>query len=183
MATYRFEPEKYHTTLGPHEPVLRIAPGDKVITTTVDARGADRSGKAVTEAGNPQTGPFFVEGAEPGDVLSVHFDRLWPNRTTGWSSTVIAPNVLDAHFVKDSPDGQMSRWEIDLEGGEATLVEPETKLGRLTLPLAPMLGPFNSRCSSQGRCSTWATGMPCRGTVRSWGRGLRPLSMRNSRFI
>jgi hypothetical protein len=25
---------------------------------------------------NPQTGPFYVEGAEPGDTLAIHFDRL-----------------------------------------------------------------------------------------------------------
>jgi amidase len=36
----------------------------------------------------------------------------------------------------------MSEWEVDRERGTATLVRPETKLGRLTLPIAPMLGCF-----------------------------------------
>jgi acetamidase/formamidase len=31
-------------------------------------------------AGNPETGPFFVEGAMPGDVLVVHFTRIRLNR-------------------------------------------------------------------------------------------------------
>ena len=66
MATHHFEPTHYHTTIGPHEPVLEIAPGDRVITTTVDALGGDASGNQVTHRGNPQTGPFFVRGAEPG---------------------------------------------------------------------------------------------------------------------
>jgi acetamidase/formamidase len=142
MVVHRFEPRFYHTTIGAHEPVLTIAPGDTVITTTVDASGVDATGNKVTEGGNPQTGPFLVEGAEPGDMLWVHFDRLWPNRRFGWSSTVIAPHVLDPHSVKQTPESVSSKWEIDLEGGTATLVEPETSLGRLTLPLDPMLGCF-----------------------------------------
>src|SRR5688572_33023547 len=78
MALHHFQPTHYHRTLGPHEPVLRIASGDTVITTTVDAGGGDAAGERVTPGGNPQTGPFFVEGAEPGDTLAVRFDRLWP---------------------------------------------------------------------------------------------------------
>src|SRR6266480_3729076 len=36
----------------------------------------------------------------------------------------------------------MSEWEVDRERGTATLLRPETKLGRLALPIAPMLGCF-----------------------------------------
>ena len=41
MATHHFVPNNYHTSLGSHEPVLRIAGGDTVVTTTVDAFGKD----------------------------------------------------------------------------------------------------------------------------------------------
>src|SRR5918912_995940 len=101
MAVHHFEPDHYHVTIGSHEPVLRIADGDTVVTTTVDARGRDASGEQVTPGGNPQTGPFFVEGAEEGDRRAVHFDRLWPNRDRGWSGTVIAPNVVDPYYVRN----------------------------------------------------------------------------------
>ena len=60
---HRFTPSKYYTTLGPHEPVLHVGDGDTIITTTVDARGFDQHREQVTPRGNPQTGPFFVEGA------------------------------------------------------------------------------------------------------------------------
>ena len=30
------------------------------------------------------TGPFYIEGADPGDTLVVHFDKLYPNRDWGW---------------------------------------------------------------------------------------------------
>ena len=62
---HQFTPTHYFTTLGPHEPVLTVQPGDSIVTTTVDARGRDANRVQVTPRGNPQTGPFFVDGAEP----------------------------------------------------------------------------------------------------------------------
>ena len=99
--------------------------------------------RQVTEGGNPQTGPFYINGAAPGDTLAVHFDRLVPNRNMGRTSTVIAPHVLDAQYVaSDLPENGRGDWEIDLDKWTATLVSPETSLGRLTLPLEPMAGCF-----------------------------------------
>jgi amidase len=143
MALHRFQPDHYHVTIGPHEPVLRIADGDSVVTTTVDASGRDASGERITPGGNPQTGPFFIEGAEEGDTLVLRFDDLRPNRDRGWSGVAIAPNVVDPYYVWKLPKVESSaEWEVDRERGTATLLVPETKLGRLTLPLAPMLGCF-----------------------------------------
>src|SRR5688500_11039617 len=99
MATHQFRPERYWTAMGTYDPVLRIADGDTVVTTTVDAGGGDASGKNVTPGGNPQTGPFHVEGAEPGDMLAVHFDKIWPNRPNGFTSSLIAPHVVDPWYV------------------------------------------------------------------------------------
>jgi acetamidase/formamidase len=143
MAIHRFQPDHYHVTIGSHEPVLRIADADTVITTTVDSGGRDAADQQVTMGGNPQTGPFSIEGAEVGDTLAVHFDRLWPNRTLGRCASRLAPNVVDPQYVCALPsDNPMSEWEVDRERGTATLSRPETKLGRLTLPIAPMLGCF-----------------------------------------
>ena len=143
MATHHFEPTVYHVAIGAHEPVLHIDSGDTVVTTTVDAGGVDAAGESVTEGGNPQTGPFYINGAAPGDTLAVHFDRLVPNRKMGRTSTVIAPHVLDAQYVaSDLPENGRGDWEIDLDRWTATLVSPETNLGRLTLPLEPMAGCF-----------------------------------------
>src|SRR5439155_3439693 len=56
----------------------------------------------------------------------------------------LAPNVIEPEYVREllPADEPMSEWEIDGERNTATLVRPETKLGRFTLPLAPMLGCF-----------------------------------------
>jgi len=51
--------------------------------------------------------------------------------------------VVEPEYVRELPaESPMSEWEVDRERGTATLVKPETKLGRLTLPIAPMLGCF-----------------------------------------
>lgn len=147
MGRHHFQPTHYHTAIGSHEPVLRIASGDTVITTTVDAGGRDARREQVTVGVNPQTGPFYVEDAEPGDTLVVQLDRLTPNRTYGYTSTMVAPNVVDPDYVPELPwpprdERRLAEWYIDAEAGTATLVKPETKLGKLVLPLAPMLGCF-----------------------------------------
>jgi acetamidase/formamidase len=82
--TRRFVPTSFLNTLSAAQsPVMRITTGDRVITTTVDDMGVDAQGKTVAQGPNPLTGPFFIEGAEPGDLLVVTIDRLEPNRATG----------------------------------------------------------------------------------------------------
>ncbi len=142
MATHHFQPTHYHTAIGAHPPVLRIADGDTVVTTTVDARGHDARDEQVTPGGNPQTGPFFVEGAEPGDTLVLHLDRLAPNRDTAFSATTLAPNVVDPEFARELPNHQLGEWRIDRVRETATLATPVAGLEGFTLPLAPMLGCF-----------------------------------------
>jgi len=159
MASHRFVPQVYHTTLGPHAPVLRVAPGDTVVTTTVDARGFDHTGTQVAERGNPMTGPFYVEGAEPGDLLGVRFDRLWPNRDRGWTRTTIAANVLEPGFGSGlAATEELAQWELDLEAGTATLAAPPTRLAGVRWPLAPMLGCFGVAPAGGQAISTATSG-------------------------
>jgi amidase len=146
MAKHTFEPTRFHHTIGEHEPVLRVADGDSIATWCVDATGRDARFEQLTHGGNPQTGPFFVEGAEPGDTLAVRFDRLWPNRTRGLTGEVVAENVVDPWFVRDLPERSeedADYWVLDLERGTARLESPVSGLEYLgDVPLEPMLGCF-----------------------------------------
>lgn len=147
MATHHFIPERYYTAIGAYEAVLTLRTGDTVITTTVDAHGLDADARQAAPSGNPMTGPFFVDGAEPGDTLAVHLNRITPNRRYGWSRTMLAPNVVEPEYVAELPwpppgDRRLGKWDVDVVAGTATLLEPETALGRLVLPIHPMLGCF-----------------------------------------
>lgn len=164
MATHRFVPERYYTTIGSHPPALRVADDDTIITTCVDSGGYDERGEKVTEGGNPMTGPFYVEGAEPGDTLAVRLDRVRPNRAYGLSATVVAENVVEPEFVRELPEPVLGRWSIDLEEWTTTLEEPETALRRLVLPMAPMIGCFGV-APARGEAISTATSGPHGGNM------------------
>ena len=160
MATHEFEPTVFHLTLGSHEPVLRVASGDTVRTWCVDSSGYDREGNDLTEGGNPQTGPFFVEGAAPGDTLAVHLDRIEPNRTRGLSGQVVALNVVDPWTAAELPEGQgPDWWTLDLERRTARLDDPPAGLESLgELALDPMLGCFGVAPAGGQAISTATSG-------------------------
>lgn len=142
MTTHRFFPTRYYTTLGSHEPVLYIADGDTVITTTVDANGYDAAGQIITAEPNPMTGPFFVENAMPGDTLVVHLDSIMPNRTWGWTRDALAANVVNPEYAQTLLSRELAHWFVDVETWSATLNAPPRGLENFAVPLAPMLGCF-----------------------------------------
>ena len=77
----------YYRTFSKSYPVLaHIAPSDTVVTKTLDSGGQDLNGDHLSEPGNPLTGPFYIEGAEPGDSISVHLAKVRLNRDWGYTS-------------------------------------------------------------------------------------------------
>jgi len=141
--THRFVPQQYYTTYSAaHAPALRIQPGDRVVTKTVDAAGADADGKTVTSGGNPETGPFYVEGAEPDDMLVVSFEKIEPNRGTAYSGSLLAPYAVDPGSIAARVDREPKRliWTIDKAKNIARIESPDLKPSVLELPLKPMLG-------------------------------------------
>jgi acetamidase/formamidase len=141
--THRFEPKVFHNTFSfAHPPVLRIRPGDRVVTRTIDARGFDAENRKVGERPNPQTGPFYVEGAEPGDVLVVQVERIEPNRTTAFSSSVLAPYAPDPGFLRSEGEREQTTetWQIDKTKGVARIESAKLRPRVIEVPLRPMLG-------------------------------------------
>jgi len=144
LAVHHFQPSLYYNALGSYEPVLRISDGDTVVTTTVDCAGLDAFDRQVAPDGNPLVGPFYIEGAEPGDSLAVLFNRLWPNRRIGRSNVLIVADAVDASYFVEMPSRPLKRvdWDLDLERGIATLSKSDLKLKHLALQASPMLGCF-----------------------------------------
>jgi len=124
-----------------NKPVLTVSPGDTVHTTTVDAGGTDEKGVTRVLGGNPETGPFYIETAMPGDTLVVHLTRLRLNRDWAISDDGIVPRGLDSDLaVKMKGNEKSVRWHLDAAHGVATLEKPSEHLSHYSVPLRPMLG-------------------------------------------
>ena len=163
--THIFEPTKFFTAIGAHEPALRIASGDTVQTWTVDSGGRDKRLEQITPGGNPQTGPFYVEGAEPGDVLAVRFDKITPNRDQAITSDLVSYGVLDPNFIPRVPrERGRIIWHVDVARGVATPGGPDALKGKLEVPLDPMLGCFGV-APDRGQAISCATSGPHGGNM------------------
>ena len=138
-----FEPTRFHLYFSAGiAPVLRINPGDTVRTWSVDAGGRDKQGNQRSGGGNPQTGPFYIEGAMPNDTLVVRFNRIRTNRDWAASGTTIVRNALEPRTLgnlKWDP-ALIGRWKLDPTNNVATLEQPTAALKSLSIPLQPMLG-------------------------------------------
>jgi acetamidase/formamidase len=141
--TFRFIPKDFYTTFsGAHPVALRIKPGDRVITKTIDSGGIDWDGAARPYKGNPETGPFFIEGAQPGDMIVVTFEKMETNRTSASSGSLLAPYTVDPQAIAARTDREAKRisWTIDKAKGIARLDQVDIQPGGIELPLKPMLG-------------------------------------------
>ena len=99
-------------------------------------------GKPRAPRGNPLTGPFYVEGAMPGDTLVVHLDRVRTNRATAYQTSLIANTALEAGYLHDiaKHESGFTNWKIDTAAGIATVINPSDKLKPYAVKLSPMLG-------------------------------------------
>jgi acetamidase/formamidase len=139
---YEFTPSDYANEFSAHRaPVLTIWPGDTVHTKTIDSGGVDEQGVTRALYGNPQTGPFFIAGAEPGDTLVVRLRRLRLNRDYADSlDTIVGRALTTGMAAKATGLGQPVRWKLDRERGLASPERPGAGLARFAVPVRPMLG-------------------------------------------
>lgn len=144
---------QYYRTFSRAHPVLkRIKAGDRVVTKTIDTGGQDFQGVHRHEPGNPLTGPFYIEGAEPGDALIVRFEKVRLNRNWGFTAYRLLLGALSPDYVEDvysdryKPDlvrkgrANLVPWDLDVAKGIARLREPSTTRVKLEFPVKPMLG-------------------------------------------
>lgn len=93
-----------------NEPRLRIDPGETIVVEAEDAFSGqirtndDRRDKTKQPYGNPQTGPIWINGAEPGDCLAVTIEKIEPS--IGQCSTRTSdPRLLAEWLGTDCPHG------------------------------------------------------------------------------
>ena len=178
--THRLVPSVFHSTYSSaHAPVLRIKNGDRIVTSIVDDMGVDGRGHTVATGPNPQAGPFFVEGAEPGDLLVVTIETLEPNRDRGTSAAVIAANAVAPGAFAARGDNSRVQWTIDsvkrvvrldLQTVGRTGWRSRFESPAFELPLAPTLGSIAVAPAGHDAISTTSAG-PFGGNMIAGGAG------------
>jgi acetamidase/formamidase len=147
---YRPGAGEYVWTFGGTAPVARIAPGTVLEVFTEDCfagrvRGVDDLVSEVVEFPfvNPQTGPFYVEGAEPGDAVAVHFVSIEPARDWAASTTVPLFGALTSTHLtatlQDALPEVVWIWQLDRAARQCRF---EARFGdfAVDLPMDPMHG-------------------------------------------
>jgi acetamidase/formamidase len=147
---YHPEPGELSYTFGGREPVRRVAPGTILELFTEDCFGGQvrtvhdlPSQVCEFPYLNPVTGPFHVEGAEPGDTLAVHFVEIVPARDWAVSSTFPHFGALTGTHttatLHPALDELVWRYDVDVDAGT---VRYRARRGdySVELPLDPMHG-------------------------------------------
>ncbi len=152
MQVIEFTPtqDQYAYTFGGVKPVLRVTPGTALKLWSQDAfnfalRSTSdlSSDKVDLRFVNPQTGPFYVEGAEPGDTLAIHIVDLTPARNFGASAAIpffggLTSTGVTSMLHEALPD---TTWIYHVNSTRNT-VGFESRFGdlKVELPIEPMLG-------------------------------------------
>lgn len=138
-----FTPIKFFSEFSSaNAPVLTIKPGDTVHTWTVDCDGFDSLNHKRTEgdAVNPLTGPFYVEGAQQGDILKVTLVHLGFSRSTAFSSLSFHERSLPAAEYGPFSKVKPVIWDLNFKNNTATPHMGGSKLKNFTVNIHPFLG-------------------------------------------
>lgn len=142
----------YNSFYHGHPVLQRIRPGEVIVTRTVDASGRDENGKPVAQSSNPLTGPFYIEGAEPGDAIAITFRKMRLNRNWGYSNYrlglfSVTPESIESLYPNRYKEGLVMPgranavpWDLDLQKATVRLREPTSKAHRMEFAAHPMLG-------------------------------------------
>src|SRR6266576_6721645 len=143
-------PDQFAWTFGGCEPVMRIQPGEVLDLYTEDAFGGrirssdDLASRSIVYPFiNPQTGPFYVEGAAPGDTLAIHLIDVQPARDWAVSTTVPLFGALTStRFTPTLQPALPERtwvYKVDQVAGDVVYHALDSDY-EVRLPLEPFLG-------------------------------------------
>lgn len=146
-------PSRFFNSFHHRHPVLsKIRPGEVISSITIDASGRDQAGKVAAEGPNPLTGPFYVEGAAPGDAIAVTLRKLKMSRSWGFTNYrlglfSLAPASIEKLYPNHYKEGAVIpgranavRWELDIARNRVRLAEPVSKVHPMEFAASLMLG-------------------------------------------
>jgi acetamidase/formamidase len=155
MADHSLSAIPTHSRWNRHlQPRLTIAPGDTVHLECLDSSGAQvHPGMPVTEflaidrsKIHALTGPIFVEGADPGDVLQIDVLEV-AHKGWGWSSVIKGLGFLKERFTGPF----LFHWQLD--GAVSRSLIPAT------VPLRPFCGVMGVARAEDGEFITRPPGI------------------------
>ena len=132
---------------GVAEPVARVRPGDTIETNTLDAFGnaIQKPGDtmALVKGDNPLTGPFYVEGAQPGDTLAIRVLDLEVDGNRGVGALApgfgtLNPTTYTPMLNADLPE-KIWFYDIDKNANTATFKANDSTFS-VKIPMRPFLG-------------------------------------------
>ena len=147
VVRYRGAADNVKYVFATADPVARLKSGDILETNTLDAFGnaiqKPTDTLRLVKGDNPLTGPFYVEGAEPGDTLVVKILDLQSDGNQGVGT--IAPGFGAINSSKYTPvlnpdlPERIWLYPIDHATNTATFSAHDTKFS-VRIPLRPFLG-------------------------------------------
>ncbi|MGN6608812.1 MAG: acetamidase/formamidase family protein [Jatrophihabitans sp.] len=150
VRSFHPSPESFVWTFGGAAPLARITPGTVLELFTEDcfAGRVRTTSDLVSEVCevpflNPQTGPFYVEGAEPGDTVAVHFVSIEPARDWGASTTVPLFGALTSTHTTATLQPPLPErvwiWDLDRAARLCRFHAADSDV-HVDLPMDPMHG-------------------------------------------
>ena len=144
---YRVSMDTVKYVYGTMPAVARLAPGDVLDVDTVDAFGnaIQKPGDtlALVKGDNPLTGPFYVEGAEPGDTLAVQFLEMEVTSNQGVGAFAPGFGALNSTFYTPMVNAPLPEkiwlYPIQKEKNTATFKALDSNFS-VTIPLHLFLG-------------------------------------------
>lgn len=123
-------------------PIRKITPGDTILSESVDAGGFDKSGTRVTERGNPLTGPFYIEGALPGDVVAITLTKVSLNRDYATTVEGFNKRSMPMENIKEvfARNAKGIKWTLDRVNGYAISQSTHEHLENFRVKLKPFMG-------------------------------------------
>jgi amidase len=142
---YDLKMEELKYVYGVAPPVLKVHPGDTIETNTVDADGKAVEAKGIKVKGfNPLTGPFYVEGAEPGDTLAVKFLSVEVDGSEGYGDIdpTFGGALISGHYTPmlgSAVKALSWTYPIDKAANVATFHAKDSNFS-VKIPLHPFIG-------------------------------------------
>lgn len=133
------------------EPTLTVTPGQTVEIETIDSSGGQLTSDSTVDdlatlsfdKVNPVTGPVFIEGAQPGDVIAVSFRDFKPSGW-GWTANIPGFGLLSDQF----PEAALQLWQYDNVSMKPALYGPGGQV-----PLKPFVGTIGLALAEAGNHS------------------------------